>query len=963
MHIYNKFSKVGISLCLSASILMLYSCGTNVNESTKIPQNIIKNDNHIAQNNIATADTFKDWTFDRVDSQLKKGAFSTKSSADSLKPDLGINVNISSGLVSGLSTTRVAIGKYFTVSGCEPFTNVPGDTKVTPPQLEVGCNPVDNSSTPGNPLTVVDSPSVIPPKKVGAVEPPVVTLQDKLYLAAKTALDPELKVGDSIVVDETGENFLIKEINRDATSPYNAVDTITLGNVVPNDSAFVSSNLESGFPGSVKIITGGNVVTGTDTKFMTTFGPLNGSGVPLDPTTSIKINGNFPGTVGTIFGTNTVTGSGTNFLKAFGHLTPLNPDPKIAISTANPGTPDDPNASITINGFNKKVLVVTSDTTLNTGIVGVPDNWPDTLTTQNYSIPGALTRKIISVDSDTSLTIAPPASVAPFGPLWNNSLSGKTYVKVGQKPKPVTITLDRIPGKPITGTNGSTISVVTNSSISNTNTPFSGRISTTAGSKVVTGSFGVNFQAELKKGDNIKVEKTGEILVVATVNTDPAGTAAPSFTSTENANFSASNSIYKLSFPKNSRAKSFGAMSIFPLIDTVNNVLFYTSDNDSGSNFFAMNAKGEPIWEHSFNGGFWGNSPTISPKTHLGQRIIYLAGKNGDIYAINTDGVLAATIKVNDTFKDMSLALDSSDSDLDYVYAAGQSGNFYRFKLDFSNSQVKTFSLVYSSKIDETSFSSSPVFDGTSVYLGGENGVLYEIIPNTGQPARSWDLSLYPRNGSAKIIGSPFVGLIPSGKVIIVPAGGYLFRIVGSTVTQSPLLELRNGVNSSNLASGSVFTSDGNPTGTIISWPFTVPGAVTNKVYISNANAIFEMDYSSIDSFKNSANYCVSISGRKGNLLSLGNGNLAISPSGAGDGSFKAAMVDINTAKNSTVNINFFSLPLNPGVDSLVSFMPLNEFDVLGYPLSGEKANSVADGTGKIYFALDNGTVNVLPTP
>ena len=41
-----------------------------------------------------------------------------------------------------------------------------------------------------------------------------------------------------------------------------------------------------------------------------------------------------------------------------------------------------------------------------------------------------------------------------------------------------------------------------------------------------------------------------------------------------------------------------------------------------------------------------------------------------------------------------------------------------------------------------------------------------------------------------------------------------------------------------------------------------VPANLVNKVYITNGNAVFELNYSSIDSFQNSANYAVAVAGR-----------------------------------------------------------------------------------------------------
>ncbi len=482
--------------------------------------------------------------------------------------------------------------------------------------------------------------------------------------------------------------------------------------------------------------------------------------------------------------------------------------------------------------------------------------------------------------------------------------------------------------------------------------------------KIITGE-GTFFNSELRVGSQIRLESSGEILTVASIE------SATSLTVETAPTIAVTTSSFKIvSGVKNEKARNFGAISLYPVLDTngttgvpADDVLYFTSDNPSGSNVFAINSNNTNKWEINLSGGFLGNSPTISTRPDpldSTKKIMYLLGKSGDVYCINTDGRVIAHTKVDDSFKNTSVWVDSSDATNDFVYAASQSGHLYRFKVDFSNTQAQSFSILYKIKVGETSFSSSPVLKGSSLYLGGENGVLYELIPSTGDSSRSWDLSLYSKNGSAKINGSPF---ITDSNIILIPAGGYLFRIVGSTVTQSPLLELKNGSNSRNPGFGKIFKGDSYPTGTITSSPLV--NVATNRAYVSNGNAIFELDFSSVDSFRDTAFYCLALSGRLDrsdyNLNSNGNGNITMSGS-------KLAMVDVNLAKNSTSFINYFLAPLKDtieaGKDPLSRFLALNEYDSKGYSLSGVNSGAVSDGSGgNVYFTLNNGSVNILPTP
>ena len=521
--------------------------------------------------------------------------------------------------------------------------------------------------------------------------------------------------------------------------------------------------------------------------------------------------------------------------------------------------------------------------------------------------------------------------------------------------------------------------------INNTNSILTGRVSTTAGSTTISGTQ-TSFHNELKIGDKIIVEDTGEILTISSVPPRPTPVASatgspvpPKFLVATAPTKTITNSSFKIYINKNTRPKNFGSTTLYPAIDlnaagTGDDVLYYTSENSDGANTFAMGSDGNVKWENHFDGNFANCYPVFSTPTLAGvaqknypaasgKKLIYILSKDGNLYCINTDGNLVASIKIDDTFKN-SVWVDADDPNIDYVYAASANGNLYRIKLDFTNPQTRSFSLSYSTKVGDTSFQATPTLSGSSLFLGGENGVLYEIIPNSGSSSRQWDLSTYSRNGSAKIIGDPVVG---TGGVIMVPAGGYLFRIIGSTVTQSPLLELKNGFNSRNKGYGAVFnTSTQLPTGNIISTPLLDNIAGSTTVYVSNGNAVFQLDYSTIESFRNSANYAVSMSGRLSGsdtgLMSGTNGVVDISTPAAG-GTRKLAMADFNTSKNSTSFINYFTLPISASTDNLVRYMPLNEFDSQGYPISGFNSAAVSDGAGNVYFTLNNGTVNTMVTP
>lgn len=529
--------------------------------------------------------------------------------------------------------------------------------------------------------------------------------------------------------------------------------------------------------------------------------------------------------------------------------------------------------------------------------------------------------------------------------------------------------------------------------ISNTNAVLTGRVSVEVdASGDPTGNLQGNltsFQTELKVGDKIVLDNTGEVFTVVSFPTPvPTPTPSESATTTEAEatpspllgispvpTKTTKDSVFKIYVNKNSRGKSFGSTTIYPAMDlnaagTADDVLYYTANNTTGSNLFAVGSDGKTLWEQKLSGNFANCMPTfsipsdplITQKTYLGKKLLYVISKEGDLYCLNTDGQVASSVKINDKFKS-SVWVDANDANSDYVYAASENGNLYRFKLDFSNPQTRSFSLTYSVKVADTSFFAPPVLNNSSLYLGGENGILYEIIPNSGDASRLWDLSQYPKNGGAKIL-APVV--ITSQNYVLASSGGYLFRIIGSTVTQSPLLELKEGLNSRNKPYGTVFATSGDyPSGNIMSAPLLDP-ADTSTAYISNGNAVFQIDYSSIDLFKNSAVYGVSMSGRltagDTGLNAMGNGGLAISTPNLG-GARKLAMVDFNTNKNTSPFINFFNLPLSSSTDTLARYMPINEFDSSGYPISGMNSSSISDGAGNVYFSLNNGTVNVLATP
>lgn len=527
--------------------------------------------------------------------------------------------------------------------------------------------------------------------------------------------------------------------------------------------------------------------------------------------------------------------------------------------------------------------------------------------------------------------------------------------------------------------------VDTSKIISGSTATLSGLINTTAGSTTIYGNQS-DFSVEIKAGDKILVEKTGEILEVAFVPPTPTptpsgvvltfgspspGPLTPMIIVKNAPSQTVADSKYRIYINKNTRAKAFGAVNAYPSIDlngvgTSDDVLYFTSNNTTGANFFAMGSDGRTIWEHGFVGTFENTAPTFSKpnslgqqKLYLGKKLMYVVSKEGNLYCVNTDGYQVAQLKIQDNFMN-SVWVDSSDPNIDYIYASSMNGNLYKLKMDLTNTQQANFTLEYSKKIDATSFYSSPLVNGSSLYLGGENGVFYEIITSTGDISKSLDLSTFNKNGSAKITATPVVG---NNGTILVPAGGYLFRIVGSNVAQSPLLELKYDQNSRNKAYGAVFPSSNasNPTGNIND------SAVVNGnfVYVSNGNAVFEMDYSSSATFTGKANYCVSASGRlddTGSNLTPGSTNnisLSFNTSGLG----RIAMSDFNMKSNSAPYINFFSIPFASDVDSLTRYGYFNDFDSKGHSVSNLFSTSISDGAGNVYFTLNNGSVNSIATP
>ncbi|GIW21190.1 MAG: hypothetical protein KatS3mg068_0197 [Candidatus Sericytochromatia bacterium] len=493
--------------------------------------------------------------------------------------------------------------------------------------------------------------------------------------------------------------------------------------------------------------------------------------------------------------------------------------------------------------------------------------------------------------------------------------------------------------------------------ITSSNSIITGALSTVVENNLFTDKLsgnGTAFTEELKVGDKILVEGVNTPFTILQIIDDKTIKVNPT------PNVELKDAKAKVYINKNNSAKNFGTTSSTPAIDLNNpgindDVLYFTTDNKEGNNLFALSSSGNILWSKRLAGNFYKNSLTFSNKTYLSKKVMYLPSLNGTIYCLNTDGNLVAELKVNSSFKNTSVWVDYSNPNYDYIYAGGQNGNFYKLKVDFS-STFPTMTLEYENNISNASFTSSPIMNGnSSIYIGSENGILYDIVPNTGISSRTWNLSLYNKNGSAQIKANPLI----VNNNIIVPAGGYLFRILNSSVTQSPLLELQNGLNSRKLPCGKVFTQD-YPTGNITSSPI----AVGNFIYLANGNALFEIDNTSIESFKGSANYCLSVSGRidesDRNLVALGNGNVARTFKGASN---YIAMVDFNVADNSSPYINYFSIPLNNSVDNLVKYTPVNEFDSKGYPITGNNSNSVSDENGNVYFTFDNGSVSIFETP
>ena len=259
--------------------------------------------------------------------------------------------------------------------------------------------------------------------------------------------------------------------------------------------------------------------------------------------------------------------------------------------------------------------------------------------------------------------------------------------------------------------------------------------------------------------------------------------------------------IAKFTWAKSVNANSSPAMSVNS--GSTPSVMYFVTDNSSGSNVHAVNVtstntsvSGGLKWQRALGGSFSGSSPSII--TSGSKNKIYV--NNGKLSCLDADtGNTIAETVISDTFKNSSPWVVASLSDnCDYIYLTGQSGNLYKYRLIWGNSSLD---LMYSKALGGA-FSSSPVYNAATsrIYIGSESGKLYEVADN-GSLITEWNLTSgtgVSRNSAGKVLASPVIDDI--SKIALVPCGGYLFRINlnDSSVTQSPLLEMRQNLLASN---------------------------------------------------------------------------------------------------------------------------------------------------------------------
>ena len=243
-------------------------------------------------------------------------------------------------------------------------------------------------------------------------------------------------------------------------------------------------------------------------------------------------------------------------------------------------------------------------------------------------------------------------------------------------------------------------------------------------------------------------------------------------------------------------------------------VLYFLTDNPTGYNVYAVNlssttttVNGSIKWQRTLNGAFNGTSPALvigGLKNRLYALSNYYdstSGKYGKLYCLDADtGYTLAEKTIGDAvgFKDSSPWVNPVGAS-DYIYIASQSGHVYKFTYDTNNS---IFTMDYDKTVSTSSrarFSSSPVFRASTgmLYAGMENGNFYEINAGSGDVNYTWDLatgSSVTQNTGARMLGTSVID--DTNGIVLVPCGGYLFRIDITTrgIKQSPLLEFRESV-------------------------------------------------------------------------------------------------------------------------------------------------------------------------